>query len=264
MKKFLVVLLLAALMLTLCACNTVPSTRFLSSAQIESAARICETPQAEVTLTYSVNNTSVKVCIVYDLLLRQAPLATLRFIELVNDGFYDNTVADTYNSTYGYLIMGRYSYVAESKKYYMHPSEETFKGEFKSNSYPQPADGYARFKMASLAMYHEDWTEENNTFDSANGYLMLMLSSEKLNPDNYAVFAYLSSVTVTRDGKESDPFTTIPSDVYTNLTSTSRTTRAVYNADETTTQSVSMLSTLVTIQARMLGDYDWSALPKVR
>lgn len=268
MKKLLVVLMIAVLLVSLCACNRVPSTRFLSSTQVNSLAKNFDDPQAEVSLVYTKDGKQMEVDLVYDLLLTQAPLATIRFITLVNEGFYDQTVLDTYNSTYNYLLFGRYklktSEIDGKEKYYKNPVDLTFKGEFKSNGYPQPEGGYAKFGMMSLAMYHADWTEDNNTFDDANGYLILSTSSETLNSDDYAVFAHLKSVNVNRGGEEAGPFKYPTSDVLTHIRETSRTTNTIYDdATEANSESIYTLSTKIKVYIRMLGDYDWSKLPTI-
>ena len=259
------------MLVTLCSCSYAPSTRFMSKAQVRQLAKEFDDPQAELTINYEVNNKAVEVKITYKLLLTQAPLATIRFIQLVNDGFYDDTLLDSYNSNYKYALFGRYLY-KESKvqgagemEYYQNPCDVTFKGEFKSNRYKQPQEGYAQFKMMSLAMYHEDWTEDNNTFDSANGYVIMALSSKTLNSDNYAVFADMISATVKyADGEESAPFTNFPSDIHTQLTQSSTISRDVYEDDsEVNSSKVSIKSPNFIVHIRMLGNYDWSKLPSI-
>ena len=168
MKKFLVVLILAAMLLTLCACDSVPSTRFLSASQVDSLTKKCPNPQAEVTINYTVSGKDIEAKITYDLLLSQTPLATLKFIELVNDGFYNDSIMDSYDSTNHYMTLGRYLYkpsqIQQDNKltYYRNPLEGSFKGEFKSNNYKQPKEGYAQFDILSLAMYHDAWTKMSN------------------------------------------------------------------------------------------------------
>ena len=271
MKKLLIVLLSVALLATLCACNYVPSTRFMSSAQVNALTKKYDKPQAELTLNYRTGSTDVEVKVVYDLLLSQTPIATVRFIQLVNDGFYESTFMDNYDSTNKYLTFGRYVYVQskqnESKNVYLkNPMDVTFKGEFKSNGYRQPKEGYAQFSLLSLAMYHDAWTESNNTFDSANGYLIMAMANQTLNSDNYAVFATVNSITVKYGDKEATSHSNLPSDVNSILTKTSKTSYTVYDDDsETNSTSVSLLSesNRVKVHIEILGDYDWSALPKI-
>ena len=238
-----------------------------------SLAKKFDDPRAELTLKYTAKNgTQMEVVIVYKLLLAQTPLATIRFIELVNEGFYNDTFVDSYISQYHYVTLGRYLYknstVQENnpKVYLQNPSELTFKGEFKSNGYKEPKAGYAQFKMLSLAMYHGDYTEENNNFDSANGYLIMALSTTNmLNSENYAVFAEMQTVTLRRG--EQDPVTytnRAPDDFVQNLCNTDRDSKRVYaDVDETNYSTVSMMRIHVSVQFRLLGDYDWSQLPGV-
>lgn len=286
MKKFLsifAVLLIAATSLTLCACNFVPSTRFLSKHQVNKLAKEFDKPQAEMTLNYTTSNDKeVEVKITYDLLLTQTPLATIRFIQLVNEGFYNETVIDTYNKTDKYMVLGRYLYKDSkvqkegTKVYIQNVSDKTFKGEFESNGYREPKDGYAQFKIFSLGMYHDAYTEENNNFDSANGYLIFAMANQTLNPANYAVFAQMASVSFKRNAEaEATVYTKVPSDLLDQLTSFTGTntpskTSSSYNGiytDDSETNTVSpapsVMSTVVTVHIRMLGDYDWSKLPTV-
>ncbi len=277
MKKILVVLMIVMMLATLCACNYVPSTRFLSKAQVNAIAGNFDDPQAEMTLNYTSNGENVEVKITYNLLLTKTPLAAIRFIQLTNEGFYDDTVVDYYNSTNHYWTLGRYRY-EESKiqtqgkmVYLQNPCDKTFKGEFESNGYGMPKGGYAKFRILSLAMYYEPWTETDNTFDTANGHLIMSAANESsnastLNSANYAVFAEMDSISVRRttDG-EFQTFGKVPSDILSQLTGfTSRTSRDVYDDDsEANKTSVSLMTTVVKIHVKMLGDYDWSKLPRV-
>ena len=277
MKKILVVLMIVMMLATLCACNYVPSTRFLSKAQVNAIAKNFDDPQAEMTLDYTSNGENVEVKITYNLLLTKTPLAAIRFIQLTNEGFYDDTVVDYYNSTNHYWTLGRYRY-EESKiqtqgkmVYLQNPCDKTFKGEFESNGYGMPKGGYAKFRILSLAMYYEPWTETDNTFDTANGHLIMSAANESsnastLNSANYAVFAEMDSISVRRttDGKF-QTFGKVPSDLLTQLTDfKSRTSRDVYDDDsEANKTSVSLMTTVVKIHVKMLGDYDWSKLPRV-
>lgn len=277
MKKLLVVLMIAVLLLTLGACSYVPSTRFMSKSQVRSLEKEFPNPQAELTLDYTMDGQDRQIKIVYDLLLGKAPLATIRFIQLANDGFYNESIIDNYNSSEKYMTLGRYLYKKSTVQstdektvnvYLQNPMDKTFKGEFKSNGYKEPAEGYAQMSPLALAMFHDTWKEDNNTFDSANGYLMLIIDSSVLNPDNYAVFAEVSSVSfrATTDGEVRTYGKRIPSDVLGNLTkSTGNYSRTVY-ADETEKESTSvslMTNVIFKVTVRMLGDYNWSKLPSV-
>ncbi len=275
MKKFsiaVVAVLLTLMLIVMCACTSVPATRFMTRAQVNSLSKQFPNPQAEVTLNYTISNKKLEVKIVYDLLLSQTPLATIRFIQLANEGFYDDTVIDTYNSTNRYMVLGRYIYkeskVSEKSEmhYYQNPASVTFKGEFKSNGYREPSEGYAQFKIFSLAMYHDEWTDTNNTADTANGWLMLATANQTVNPDNYAVFAHMSSISYKiGDGDYGNSTTKVPSIIMDNLDDfTSRTSKTVYDDDsETNSESISLMSTIVTVHIKILGNYDWSTLPRI-
>ena len=274
MKKVLVILLLAVMLVSVCACSYVPSTRFLSRSQLNSLLKEYGTPQAELTIKYTINNDDYEIKVTYNLLLSQTPLAVIRFIQLANDGAYNDTVIDTFNSTYNYMIMGRYIYkdsvVSEGKKnwYVNNALDVTFKGEFKSNGYSEPSGGYAQFKNFSLAMFHDESTAEDNNFDTANGALILAVDSNTLNSNNYAVFAELASMTYSVNGGK--PITRVgkvDSDICKILKGfTSKTgIRTVYT-DETETDTIpsfTMMNQIVTIQVKILGDHDWSKLPRI-
>ena len=178
MKKILVVLMIALMLATLCACSYVPATRFMSTVQVNSLAKKFDDPQAELTLDYTAKNgTKMQVVIVYKLLLTQTPLAVIRFVQLVNDGFYDNTFVDSYVSQYHYVTMGRYLYKPSTVQqnnpnaYFQNASEQTFKGEFKSNGYKEPKDGYAQFKILSRRLHRrgQQFRRRKRLFD--NGFV---------------------------------------------------------------------------------------------
>ncbi len=271
MKKLAIVLLIAVMLVTLCACNYVPSTRFMPKSQVKSLVKRYERPQAEMTFHYTADNMDVEVKVVYDLLLDKTPLATVRFIQLVNEGFYNDTFFDYYNgpSQYNYLTLGRYlekkSIVSDKTVYLKNPSETTFKGEFKSNGYKEPEGGYAQFGILSLAMYHDAWTEDNNTFDTACGYLIMSTSTKTLNSDNYAVFAHLSSMSVRYDDGTPIVQNNVRGEVLKVLTaSNNATSRTVYDDEsETNSSSVSMKRDVIKVEFKILGDYDWSKLPQI-
>ena len=266
MKKFLVILVLIVMLFSLCACNYVPATRFMSRAKVDSLVKQFGTPQAEVTINYKIGDTKHELIILYDLLLSQTPLAVIQFINLANDGFYNDTVIDTYDSTFKYMILGRYSYNAENKHFYDHVSNVTFKGEFASNKYREPKEGYAEFKMLSLAMYYDDPGKvDAANFDKANGTLLLELSeSSPINYKNYAVFAHM--VSVAYDG--GDPRPNVSSTVLGHLTNTSSTTNVVYSdKSESSSRKEKMPSATFVIQVKIIGakgkSSDWSKLPRI-
>ena len=279
LKRVLVLVVLAVVLVSVCACNTVPAKRFMSNSMVKKLTNEFNGVQAEVTLSYEIRDGGVKkqfeIKIVYDLLVGQAPIAVTRFIQLANDGYYNDSIIDTYNQTYRYMVMGRYLYkdsvVSENKQnYYANKTMPTFKGEFKSNNYSEPTGGYAQFESYSLAMYHEESKSDNANFDTAQGALILALDNT-LNSNNYAVFAHMYSTTYTViDG---DNVTSVEhigkmhGMAETNLksfTATSRRTSVYTDAtEEHKLPSVTMMDQLVTVKVRILGDYDWSKLPQI-
>lgn len=267
-KKFLVAIVLVAMLSVMCACSYVSADSFMSRAQVRSLVKAYGTPQAELTMKYTVDSgNEVEVRVVYDLLLDKAPVAVTRFIQLANEGFYNDSVADGYNTTYNYLTLGRYAYRDSTKnngKQYFENKSTTFAGEFKSNGYKEPDGGYAQFAIFSLAMYHDDATD-NRYFDAADGGLILALSNQTLNSDNYAVFAQVHELSVRTNGGAYQSYgAKIPSQIRDNLSKfTSKTSRTVYDATESSTRQVSIMTTKVMLTVRILGDFDWSKLPKI-
>ncbi|MCH5156252.1 MAG: peptidylprolyl isomerase [Clostridiales bacterium] len=277
LKKVLVVLVLAIMLVSVCACSYVPSNRFMSRSQVNSLVKQYDNPQAELILNYTLTSngvsTNYEVVITYDLLLSQAPLAVIRFIQLANEGSYNNSVIDKYNSSLNYMILGRYCYkdsIREDGKknwFVNNALDTTFKGEFKSNKYSQPKDGYAEFNIFSLAMYHEEYTPDNANFDTANGALILATDKNTLSSNNYAVFAHMVSMSYKVGDNDPVENTKVNSNVLANLkgfTSTTS-TRKVYTdeTEESTVPSFSMMNQIVTIKVNILGDYDWSKLPQI-
>lgn len=273
-KKVLVALLMIAVLLTLCAC-TVGSTSFLSKSKVNSLVKAYPNPQAELTLTYTSNSKTIEIKVTYDLLLDKAPLAVTRFVQIANEGGYDGTLVDSYNSTYKYVVMGRYGEKenADNKsQYYDFRSEDpTFAGEFKQNKYKAPKGGYSEFELYSLAMFHENSGEK---FDTANGAFIMDLSNDKstkeeetgLNSANYAVFAKFATMTVLTDGVVTLRETTSKnSQIYDKMTSlTGTTTRTVYELNGENSSSIKIVSDKITLTVKILGNYDWTKLPTIR
>lgn len=282
MKKVLVVLVLAVMLVSVCACSYVPSTRFLSRSQVNALVKEYGIPRAEVTLSYTLKDGGVEkdfeIKIIYDLLLSQTPLAVIRFIQLANEGFYDDTVLDTYHSSSPkYMILGRYAYkesaVDEGEmKFFVNKSatsDITFKGEFAQNNYREPKAGYAETKPYSLAMYHENYVDSKNTnYDTANGALMLTMDNY-LNNKNYAVFAHMVSMSLkVGDGEAvTYPEGSVHPTAHANLAGFTRTdrSRSIYTdeTEETKAPSFTMMDQIVTVRVKILGGDNWDKLPRV-
>ncbi|MBR2965998.1 MAG: peptidylprolyl isomerase [Clostridia bacterium] len=280
MKKTLLVALCVLMIVVLCGCST---GGFMPRSQVNSLVKKYGTPEAKVTISYVVNNKTIKLDLFYDLLLDKTPITVVNFINLVEAGYYNNTLIDT-NLSGGsshYMIGGRY-YAKDFEetdeedrtqivtKYFNCPAQPRFVGEFQSNFYKAPKatekgdDGYSKFEMFSLAMYHGANVED---FDNANGAIIISTSQDyTLNYKNYAVFAHLTGVEISIDGGESTPYTKVPSYVVENLMDISRSyTRPVYESEEEGAKSTSVLicTANITIESiEMLGNSDWSKLPK--
>lgn len=271
MKKVLVALLMVAVLLSLCACTVSPDS-FLSKSEVNSLVKAYSKPQAELTLSYTSNGKDIEIHVTYDLLLDKAPLAVTRFVQIANDGGYEGTLVDYYNSSSKYAVMGRYA-IEEvengskvENRYFNYRSEDvTFAGEFKQNKYKMPKGGYAEFELYSLAMFHENEADE---FNSANGAFIMDLSSDKggLNSANYAVFAKFASMRVLTSGEVTLRETTSKnSQLYDKMaTLTGTTTRTVYDKNGENSSSIKIVSDKITISVKILGDYNWSKLPTIR
>lgn len=227
MKKLLLIALCLVMIFTFCACS---GTQFLSQSQVNKLVKKYapdgKLPQVEMTLSYKTpkNNTDVQIKVVYDLLLDKAPVSVISFINLLNDGRYDNVVVDS--KTSAYMSIGRYTYTVEesesssTRAYAFAKADKTFVGEFKNNNFKpygdieEGDDGFAKFDFFSLAMFHSDADTKSNekeqqtayrtAYNSANGRLMLSLGETKLKtaPEykEYAVFARPVSFSYSNDG----------------------------------------------------------------
>ena len=261
MKKVLVALMMVVLLVSLCACS-VASGSFMSRAQANSLAKNFDGAQAQVTFKYTAGSDKIEITVTYNLLFDKAPIAATRFVQLAQGGKYENTVVDTLDTSYKYVVMGRYM-VEENKYYDVTTDNVSFAGEFKQNGYRQPKDGYAEFGMYSLAMYHAMGAEY---FDAANGTLILALSAETLNSDNYAVFAEFDSMTVSVQNGRTRTYNTPNSQLHDSLMSfTTRSTgTTIYDSNSSSSVTASVMSTKVYLSVQILGDYDFSKLPTIR
>lgn len=277
MKRFLQFLALAmcvVLLVSLASCGS-----FMSTYKVKKAVKEFGTPQAELTLSFTTSKGhKLKYVITYDLLLEKTPITTINFINLVENGFYQDAIFDSYNSTNNYYLAGRYTYRkadgAETAHGYANVSGITMPGEFKTNNYPEPNGEYERFSLFSLAMYHESDTK---SFDSANGALIFSTASSSsenkkpLNYTNYAVFARAVSISIYEDNSESPR--TFPIDkmnpIYLdNLTSQTTTTPCSMTNSSGDSSSVTVLGSsnvprFVFSITMVDSGKDWSKLPKV-
>lgn len=271
--KLLAVVMCAVLLASLTACGG-----FMPSSQVKKAVREFGTPQAEMTLTFSTSSHSYKYVIVYDLLLDKTPITTINFINLVNDGFYNDAIFESYNSSNNYFLAGRYTYRKESddsdkRKGVENVSGITMVGEFEVNKYPEPKGGYEQFSLFSLAMYHENSAEN---VDSANGALIFSTASsaseinKPLNYSNYAVFARMVSIAIYEGDAQTpieypaDKVNSLYLDVLTKQTSTTSCSMTVADGDSKSVTVLGKSSTPTFLfSIKMLGEKDWTKLPKV-
>lgn len=288
MKKVLRVfalLMCVMLLLSLVACNG-PS--FMSASKVKKLVKDFGTPQAKMMLKFKLDSKEYRYVITYDLLLDKAPITVINFINLVLDGFYDNAILDTYNSSNNYFLAARYAYRvsgdADSAKMEVeyNSSGITMAGEFKSNGYAEPEGGYAQFSILSLAMYHEVENGKDNSekFNSANGALVLSTATSSsetkmpLNYKNYAVFAEISSVSVFEGDNENASYThsgddRIAGEWLSYLTKSTNTYSFSVPTVDGDTKSVQIMGTSSTVpryvfSIEMLDEgRDWSKLPKV-
>lgn len=264
MKKAAIVLVIVMCAVTLFALAGCQGG-FMSKTQTSRLYKQYGRPEAEMTIKYTQNSTDYEVKVVYSLLMDKAPVAVCNFIALVNSGAYENTILDSYNDGYKYMVMGRYKY--EDERYYDNTLANQFVGEFKSNAYPEPKTegGYAKFSMFSLAMYHQDSLEDtyNNT---ANGALILALAGDgrTFNSNNYAVFAELKSLTFSINGTVvNDGIKSVPADIISHFSKFSSSSQTVYESkDGNDSRSVSIITAKAMLGFKMVDTQtDWSKLP---
>lgn len=264
LSRILFVIMCLTILLSLASC----AGGFLPRTKVNSLVKKYGTPQAEITFDYTYNNDKMKVVFVYDLLLDKTPVAVINFINLTESGYFDDVIIQRYNSTYQYLQFGEYVYraeVTENKteyRYYYNIEVPTIVGEFATNKYSEPKSGYAEFSNLALAMYHDEGTKYN---DTASGCVMMALRSNPVSYRNYAVFAHINSVSASINDK--DPINykqSLPSYIRDDqLAKTNTSSRTVYTADGTDSEKISLYATNITVSVKILGDHDWSKLPKV-
>lgn len=265
MKKVLLILTSVALLLCLTACN---ANGFMSASKVKNLSDEFGTPQAEVSIKYTVNKQDIELRITYNILLDKTPIAAISFINLVNAGFYNDAVLETYDKNLNYIVGARYKYASEDEgktyKYMQNVETETFAGEFASNGYREPNGGYSAFKKLSLAMYHGGTAED---FNSGDGALIIATSSNTLRSSNYAVFAEMAELSLYKDGNLSQRYDLqhLPDDIINPLRATS-TSRTVTMRDGNTASKNILGGSSITrfvLSAKMLTEADWSKLPKV-
>ena len=267
-----------AMCITLLILSFASCSPFMSASSTKKAVDEFGIPQATMTLNFTTRaGNKFKYVITYDLLLDKTPVAVISFINLVESGFYTDAIFDSYDASGHYFKAANYAYRknADSDKPhgYVNVSGITIPGEFKTNNFREPKDGYEQFSLLSLAMYHDNKAE---SFDSANGALIVstFTSSEDnkpLNYTNYAVFARMVSVAIYEGDSETareytrDNFN--PNYLY-NLTGQTLTTSCSMTNASGDSESKTVLGSngtprfVFSIEVVDSGK-DWSKLPKV-
>lgn len=157
MKKALITVIAFLLLFSFCACS---AGEFISASKLEKIKEksgIDANPVATLTLRYTdINEESsgevYTVVIEYELLIDKAPITVINFMNLIQQGFYDNTVVDYIGERY--LIAGRYS--EEDDKFITKESGYTIKGEFLANGFKvdeSKKDGGQRAAYAGQSDY---------------------------------------------------------------------------------------------------------------
>ena len=232
MKKLLVIALCLVMLFTFTACS---GAQFLSNSKVNNLVKKYsengKLPQMEMIFSYetSKNSTPMQIKVVYELLLDKTPISVISFINLLNEGRYENVVVDSRSSNQ--LSIGRFTYTettpedeskAPERTYTFAESVGTFAGEFKNNNFKpygkttEGDDGFTKFEMFSLAMYHDVANSKSNekdqqaeykrAYNSADGRLILSLgiteNGDAPSYKDYAVFARPVSFSVSIDGGE--------------------------------------------------------------
>ena len=282
-KKIALIVLAVIMVLTFTGCG---NAKFMSTSQTKQLVNKYGTPQMQMTIEYEKNSKVVELQLTYDLLLDKTPITVVNFINLANQGYYNEKTAENgdvtsiifdgrISSNTNAWVAGRYAITTSgtSKTYSVAPElDYTIKGEFVQNLWELPVDanetdeeitdGNAKIEMFSLAMYHENKVD---SFDSASSAFFLTMSSTQIeNYKNYAVFAHLASITVLVDGVAIvTDATSVPADVLYDFSLMTGTTSKTINIDEDSTETRSVLSNVIRIvEVKMLGTTNWSALPQ--
>ena len=105
MKKALITVIAFLLLFSFCACS---AGEFISASKLEKIKEksgIDANPVATLTLRYTDINEESRgevytVVIEYELLIDKAPITVINFMNLIQQGFYDNTVVDYIGERY--------------------------------------------------------------------------------------------------------------------------------------------------------------------
>lgn len=289
MKKLLVIALCIVMLFTFTACS---GTQFLSQSKVNDlVSKYSEDgklPQMEMTLSYKTNKNSkdMKVKVVYELLLDKAPISVISFINLLNEGRYNNVVVDTKSATQ--MTIGRFTYTEQTaddsaddsqseqqasatRTYTFASASSTFVGEFKNNNFKpygkavEGDDGYTKFEMFALAMYHDAPSSKSNSedqqkeyqraYNSANGRLIVSLGTtltgDAPNYKDYAIFARPVSFSVSIDGGEfSAPVSQLDAYILSQLKAITSKTVSINGTNYTPYQ--------IDVAFQMVGNIDWA------
>lgn len=300
-KRVLMLVLAVIMLFTFAACNG--SASFMSKNEIKNlVAQYSAEPKMVMTLEYTTSEEETfKLEITYKLLLEKLPITVVNFINLVEEGFYNEKIDSAgttsmifdsrINSTTNAWLCGNYTYTqpadTEKDAYYSVADKKdyTIIGEFYQNDWkyeltdeqiaeyeaedldPDKYDNNPDFSMFSLAMYHE---KDATKFDTASTVFFMTTSALTTeNHKNFAVFAEVESMKVYKKGSSTaiDEASTVISDVaydFSKLTSTkSRDVHYKNDDGEDQTTSATLLQYLIrVVSIEMSGTADYSKLPK--
>lgn len=162
---------------------------------------VTQNPEVSITLSYTdAESVEKSFTMVFELHYDKAPITVTNFVNLVQEGFYDNTIIHTCNvskvstSDIYYIAGGKYELDSEadqtsSKKSLIASTKDYhIKGEFESNGW---TENDLKHLVGALVMDRDSGV---SGFDSANtGYYICMNDYNKRD-GNYAVFGTLKSM----------------------------------------------------------------------
>lgn len=203
MKKLAVVLVMCLVALVMVGC----SEGFMSQGEL---LNVEKNPEVSMVLSYTdSSNVTKSFTLVFELQYKKAPITVTNFVNLVQEGFYNDTIIHTSsaslnsNSDIYYIAGGVYKYVTneETSKSVLTAQKKdyTIKGEFESNGW---GENDLTHLIGNLVMNR---TSGTTGFDSASTGFYICTSDYNKRDGNYAVFGTFKSMS----GKIGD--TEIPS-----------------------------------------------------
>jgi len=192
MKRFLLLAMTFIMIFSFAACA---NTSFLSDDEIMD---ISKNPEATITLKYDLDDGlgERKVVLVYELFYKEAPSTVANFIQLADEGYYDDKIIDwaNINPTAGqlsYISGGRYK-LNENGEVIDDAKNYSIKGEFKQNQW---AKNTHKHGYGALVMDRD--YGDGPLFDSASTRFYMTLNDNYDRQGNYCVFGQLKSSQIT-------------------------------------------------------------------